>query len=729
MIDLSGLNEQQQEAVVHVGTPLLVSAGAGSGKTRVITYKIAHLVYDLGVDPASVLAVTFTNKAANEMRERVHRLFGGASPPDHGAGSQVTRQLTVSTFHSYCARLLRRHSSLLGFPPSFTIADVPEQERILKDALARAKLSPQGTARKWLGMISRAKERGMTPRHVREEAGSWDSDTLASVYEAYQKALLEQKAMDFDDLLLFAVQLLRGHPDVLSRYRETLGHILIDEYQDTNFLQSELVRLLARDRGQGLCVVGDEDQSIYGWRGASIDHIRRFEKDFPGARVILLERNYRSTGHILVGASSLIRKNKNRYEKTLRASRPMGQPVVHFDGETGQDEVEFVVRELRRLIEEKTSPAAVLYRANYMSRAFEDGLVRSGLRYTIVGSLRFYERKEIKDLAAYLRLLANPRDAQAFVRAANVPPRRGLGPKTLESIVQHARDNDTDIVEAARRFTRSNRAGTVAAASIQDFLQVMDRVAGGAPPEARDDVSPESPLDPAAPPGVASVLRRVLEASRYEAALKEAEAAEEAEDRIGNVREFVEAAEEFDRDRRGTLVEFLDTISLTTAQDDLKDRAPIVLMTIHCAKGLEFPAVFVVNMNQNAFPTPYAYQKDDIEEERRLCYVAMTRAIDRLYLTSNADTGPSRFLYEIDSSCFVERGGGEDEAAGEEGPAPVSPPGRRSLKRADRVQHATFGQGTVLSVEGKGESAMATVRFDQHGVKRMVLKYAKLERA
>ncbi|MBI2839748.1 MAG: UvrD-helicase domain-containing protein [Acidobacteria bacterium] len=704
MVDLSVLNEQQREAVAYVGGPLLVSAGAGSGKTRVITYKIAHLIYNLGVDPSSILAVTFTNKAANEMRERVLKLLQAAE-----------MRLTVSTFHSFCARFLRQHAGVVGLSRAFTIADVAEQERVLKRAIEKGGIKSGGTTKRWLSAISRTKERGLFPEDAAKEAASHDQRALAEIYAAYQKELRDHACVDFDDLLLYSVTVLKKRPDVHAAYRDSLGYILIDEYQDTNFLQFELVRLLAAQDGKGLCVVGDEDQSIYGWRGASIDHIRRFERDFSSARVVLLEQNYRSTGHILAGASALIGNNSNRYEKTLRSSRDAGHTIEHFEGDEQHGEVDFVVDELRRLVSDNKTPAAILYRANHMSRAFEDGLVRAGLKYRIVGSLRFYERREIKDLAAYLRLLANPRDTQAFSRAANVPPRKGLGPKSIEAVLSSARDSDTDLLTAATGVAAGGGVSAAASTALREFVQVVRHIG-----------------DPSG--AVAPLLRNILSATAYEENIRKHEPPEEVEDRLANVKEFVDAADEFDRENRGGLLDFLDSISLTTGQDEVDSAAPILLMTIHCAKGLEFPSVFLVNMNENAFPLPHVmYRPDDLEEERRLCYVGMTRAMHRLYLTSNAMFMPSRFLREIESSGSLTRR--EVPALHKMPPysrrAYAGPPhrARHPFKPTDRVSHATFGTGTVLNLDGEGETATATVAFDQHGVKRLVLGFAKLSRA
>jgi len=707
VIDLSKLNERQREAVLHVDGPLLVSAGAGSGKTRVITYRIAHLIYDIGVDPTSILAVTFTNKAANEMRERVIQLLDAKDV-----------RLTVSTFHSYCAKLLRRHAPLVGYPSSFTIADVPEQERTMKKVLER--LGTTGTARRWLSVVSDAKEEGLFPEDIAAGKGFEDPRVLGPVYQGYQTALREQSAFDFDDLLLFAVRVLEKNPEVLERYQNDLQHILIDEYQDTNALQFRLVKMLATSDGRGLCVVGDEDQSIYGWRGASIDHIRRFERDFKNAKVVLLEENYRSTGQILEGASSLIGHNRNRYAKTLWTSKPAGNPIVHIRGDDAGEEVTFVVQEIRDLVATGETPVAILYRANHMSRAFEDGLVHAGVKYKIVGSLRFYERKEIKDLSAYLRLLINPKDVQAFIRAANVPPRKGLGPKSLEAVVEFARREGLDLVAAAAKCQVTGTLSAAASAGMRDFTRVMNGI-------DRSETQ------------IAELLLSIISLTRYEERLKEAESPEDAEDRIGNVHEFVEAAREFDDEGRGALFDFIDSISLTAAQDEVDNAAPVALMTIHCAKGLEFPSVFLVNMAENAFPLAYAaYRPDELEEERRLCYVGMTRAMRRLYLTSESTRLPSRFLSEISRSGAMVTRSTESGSAAEEpetgssqdraGSASDRLSGGERFSRSDRVFHDTFGEGIVLGVEGRGDTARLMVAFDQYGVKRLVAGYAKLKR-
>ena len=633
---LSGLNPEQRRAVEHVEGPLLILAGAGSGKTRVITHRIAHLISRHGVYGPSVLAVTFTNKAAGEMRERVLRLLGGL-PAQSGP--------VVSTFHSFCVRLLRRDGAPLaqlrpGFTTSFQIYDDSDQLALLKQVYKKLGIDEKATPpRGILSRISHAKNQKLAPEDIYRVSAAPDAARLAVLYEHYQQALQAANALDFDDLLLEAVRLLRHDEQVRELWNRRIRFLMIDEYQDTNRPQYELMRLLSQAHSN-VAVVGDEDQSIYGWRGADIRNILDFEKDFPNAAVIRLERNYRSTKTILEAASRVVEHNTARKGKTLWTDGPEGDPICYFEAEDGEQEALFIADTIRKILtSDPRTHVAVLYRTNFQSRQIEEALRRYALPYKVVGGLSFYQRAEIKDTLAYLHLLLNPRDNASLVRILNVPA-RGIGRTTAEQLESIALRDGLSLWEAIHRAVGQHALGSRAGAALAAFARLIEELREAA---AR---MPSHEL-----------ISLVLERTGYRRML-EAEGSPESESRLGNLEELVSAAAD-SAERGESLQEFLDTAALRSDADDVDTTAQVSLLTMHNAKGLEFPVVFIAGMEEGLFPHSRSIDSETmLEEERRLCYVAMTRAMRRLYLTSARwrrkfggapldSCQPSRFLEEI----------------------------------------------------------------------------------
>ena len=746
---LSGLNPEQKRAVMHTDGPLLIVAGAGSGKTRVIAYRTARLIAAGRAAPDEILAVTFTNKAAEEMRGRVGKLV------DTGG-----RRLWISTFHAFCARVLRREGGV-DRTRDFVIYDTADQlavvRRILADLDADDKLL---TARHALGDISRAKNRGQSPESLRGESWSARGELAAKVYERYRRTLAEADALDFDDLLLETKKLFETDEARRRRYGERFRFVMVDEYQDTNPPQYRLVRLLT-DGHRNLCVVGDPDQSIYKWRGADLRNILDFERDYPEATVVRLERNYRSTQVILDAADAVIRRNRDRLEKRLWTDRAGGALVRCFRGGDDLEEADFVTARLREALAGGETPAGVLYRTNAQSRALEDALARAGLAYRIVGSVRFYERREVKDALAYLRLLVNPDDDVSFRRVVNTPPRGvGKGVMTaLETLAPPAAETAGPLFAGADAgpeppdslWRRLNRAvderavPTRAAGALRRFRDILAGLEGAAADEP-----------------VSDVLGKLLDRSGYLQHLRD-QHTEEAEGRLDNLMELVSAARDYEvREPEASLTGFVDELSLLSETDETEgaDDAGIQLMTLHAAKGLEFPVVFMVGLEEGLFP--HARTRDDpegLEEERRLCYVGMTRAQTRLVLTSAArrrvfgeyrDSEPSRFLDEIprelldmvkpvfstpvrDAAPYGRRAyRGRREFADEQ----IQPDYGYAYEDEDqsvisvapgaRVRHPQFGVGTVLSVEPLTDDMKLTVSFRDIGRKTLRAKFAKL---
>jgi DNA helicase-2/ATP-dependent DNA helicase PcrA len=736
---LDALNERQREAVLETEGPLLVLAGAGTGKTRVITYRVAHLI-EKGEPGPSILAVTFTNKAADQMKQRIADLLraSGRTPFD----------LWISTFHSFCARLLRREALRLGLPRDFAIYDENNQAAAVKLALRQlGSQDREATPRAILERISHAKNHGLSPEQLAAEAFDDRGRAIAKVFEAYQGILRKCAALDFDDLLLRAVELLHDHSEARVAWSERFRYILVDEYQDTNAPQDELVRLLAGDR-KNVCVVGDEDQSIYSWRGARAGNLQKFLEDFPKAQVIRLEENYRSTQTILDAAAAVVEHNRKRLGKTLRATLESGERLQFFEAQDASGEAEFVTAEiLRRIREDQDARLAVLYRTNFQSRAMEEALRRIGMRYRLVGGFSFYERAEVRDALAYVRLILHPEDDIALLRVLNTPP-RGLGEKGVAALQSRAAGLGSSLWKALAAGTPNSGTGR-ASAALRGFRELIERLQR----ECQD-------LPPA------EMLRQVLDRTGYLDWVQEQDRLEQTS-RAENLGELVNAVAEA-VEQGETLEDVLDHAALVSDADEYDAEAPVTLMTLHSAKGLEFDCVFLVGLEEGLFPHSRSLNsEDDIEEERRLCYVGMTRAKKSLTLTRaiyrrsfgedrlRAST-PSRFLSEIPGD-LIETSAGSLADAGETRryePDPESSewsayrrPGRsnsapgRAASRVGRsravatsspligtrVRHPTYGVGTIILVEGDGEDRKLTVSFLDYGTKKLLERYAHLE--
>jgi DNA helicase-2/ATP-dependent DNA helicase PcrA len=777
---LSGLNPPQQEAVRHKDGPLLILAGAGSGKTRVITHRIAYLVHAHLAPASAILAVTFTNKAAGEMRDRVLRLLRA---PGTGSGP------TVSTFHSFCVRLMRRDGDGLaqlrtGFTRAFHIYDDDDQVGIVKRVYKNLGLDDKFMQpRAALARISHAKNHKESPEDVLKAATDPRTSRLAKVYEQYEEELRRANALDFDDLLLEAVRLLRHDEGVREDWQRRVEYLMIDEYQDTNRSQYELMKLLAGTRAN-VAVVGDEDQSIYGWRGADIRNILDFEKDFPGARVIRLEQNYRSTKTILAAAGRVVERNTARKGKTLWTEGAEGDPLCYYQAADGEQEALFIAATIEKILaRDRGTHVAVLYRTNSQSRQIEEALRRSMRKYLVVGGLSFYQRAEVKDALAYLKLLANPRDNISLLRILNVPA-RGIGKTTVEQLEKFAREKGITLWEAASLACTEHTLGARAEAAVGAFRRQMGELADGVGRQ-----------------GPGGLLQDVLEKTGYRHML-EADSSPESESRLANLEELISAA--MDGAERGeSLQDFLDHAALVSDADQVDENAQVLLLTMHNAKGLEFPVVFLAGMEEGLFPHSRSRDdKDQLEEERRLCYVAMTRAMRRLYLTGARirrrfggsppePCQPSRFLDEIPSSLverldeveesrpgmvdlfserasvreaarrntftgktynsidhiqqfFTERGMAAPVRNPAPAPAAAPAPRQEAPKRApadaaapagrggrirpgSTVVHAKYGRGLVLRKEGEGDGEKLTISFPGYGLKKLMAKFAELK--
>jgi DNA helicase-2/ATP-dependent DNA helicase PcrA len=721
---LADLNEPQREAVRHGEGPLLVLAGAGSGKTRVLTHRIAYLLATGAARPGEILAITFTNKAANEMRERVEALVGRSA-----------RAMWVMTFHSACARMLRADAERLGYSRSFTIYDESDSLRMLKRCMAELEVDPKRfPPRAIRSQISGAKNQLVNAGAYAEARGSVFEEVTAEVYALYEKRMLAANAMDFDDLLVRTVNLLELSEEARERWRRAFRHVLVDEYQDTNHAQYRLLQLLTEEHGN-LMVVGDEDQSIYGFRHADIRNILDFERDFPEAEVVKLEQNYRSTQTILSAANAVVERNRERRPKKLWTETAGGEPVRLSELADEHEEARWAAGEIERLAEEEAvgrDEVAVFYRTNAMSRVLEDTLVRFELPYQVIGGTKFYERMEIKDAVAYLSLLANPADQVSFARIVN-SPRRGIGNTSQGRLASHANTTGLPIWEVAGRAEEVPGLGAAAVKAVSRFHETMEglaeRARGGAP--------------------VADLLEATLRESGYLEALA-AERTVEAEGRTENLEELVGVAAEFDINREtegesGTtpLEEFLQQISLYTEQDALREEEPLItLMTLHNAKGLEYDTVFIVGCEEGAFPHMRSLEEGGEEEERRLCYVGITRARQRLYMTwarerrlfGRAERNlPSRFVDELPAELTERHSSAPGHAAGlgwespqPETATPVDPGPALELRTGDDVVHASFGDGVVTGVEPGG---IVVVRFAGDGAERKLMAdYAPIRR-
>ena len=743
---LAGLNPQQKKAVQITEGPLLVVAGAGSGKTSVLTRRIAYLVAEKGIAPWNILAITFTNKAATEMREREHKLLG-----------QQADSIWMSTFHALCVRILRRDAEKIGYTSNFSIADSAEQLTLIKHIQKEQNINPKMyEPRRILSAISNGKNDLLTPDAYSASAASPFEKVTAQVYQEYQKRLKNDQIMDFDDLIMQTLVLFKTDPAVLHYYQNKFRYLLVDEYQDTNQAQYELCHALAAQY-KNICVVGDADQSIYGWRGANMENIMNFEKDYhdAGVQTVKLEQNYRSTGHILAAANAVIKNNSNRKAKKLWTDQGEGAKVTYYRAQSGDDEAHFIIAKIQEEVKEKKRSYhdfAVLYRTNAQSRTVEESFVKSNVPYQIVGGHKFYDRKEIMDIMAYLKLVANPSDSMSFNRIINTP-KRGIGPVSVRRFMDFARDNNLSILGA---FDHLNMSGVTAraAAKLSDFgAKLRDAINF-----AKDH-------------SVTGLTEKILQDFGYTAALK-AEHTIEAETRLENLDEFLSVTKRFDDEyeenddsdeTENALSDFLAEVSLLSDQDDLANNDDqVALMTLHAAKGLEFPVVFLVGMEDGLFPLSRSLMEDDqLEEERRLAYVGITRAKRELFLTNAysrmmygrmQNNPPSRFLEEIDQDDLdIENSvpitfsndnyqtqtapfANVDERARAQVYTPkVKPAGavgaeKKGWNVGDQVEHKSWGKGVVTKVNGKGEDMELDIAFSGKGIKRLLAAFAPIKK-
>jgi DNA helicase-2/ATP-dependent DNA helicase PcrA len=705
---LADLNEAQREAVLATEGPLLVVAGAGSGKTRVLTYRVAHLIHACGVKPNEILAITFTNKAAGEMRERLEVMLGATA-----------RAIWILTFHAACGRILRREAERLGYRSNFTIYDDQDQVRLVKACLEELGKDPKRFAPRGVhSQISNAKNQLVSPEDYLGRVASFWDQTVAETYELYQRKMHASNAVDFDDLLMLTVEVLSRFPEALARWQKAFRYVLVDEYQDTNHAQYRLLQLLGAEHGN-VCAVGDPDQSVYGWRGADIRNIMEFERDFPGTRVIALEQNYRSTNTILRAANAVIEQNRERKPKRLFSELGEGDPVRVIEVEDEHAEARFIAAEIASLLDGELSASeiSVFYRTNAQSRVLEDVLVRQDVPYQVIGGPRFYERAEIRDVVAYLTVLSNPSDAGSLLRIVN-RPRRGIGGTSIARLVTHAESTGRTLWEA----TADPAAAGVSPAScraIGGFRTMMESLFSAAQELEVDEL-----------------LEQVLERSGTIEAL-EAERTIEARGRIENLQELVGVAREHrHQSEEPSLAGFLQDIALVSDQDTIRDdRGVVTLMTLHNAKGLEFRAVFIIGMEEGVFPHIRSIEEQGVEEERRLCYVGMTRAMGRLTLTHTLARSlfgrrtynlASRFLDELPSEVERERLRPDSWSGyGQRGAQPAAGTSL-VLSTGDTVSHASLGEGVVTAVEPGG---IVTIRFPADGTeRRLMVEYAPLEK-
>jgi DNA helicase-2/ATP-dependent DNA helicase PcrA len=759
---LSQLNSQQRLAVEHGPGPALVLAGAGSGKTRVIAYRIAYLIRNAAARPESILAVTFTNKAAREMRERVQRIVGPAR----------SAEPLISTFHSFCVRLLRREIHQLGYKRDFSIYDTDDQKRLIKNILNELDSTMELTPREILGRISHAKNHGIPPERYENRSPFRASENIQNIYAQYNRRLRNANSLDFDDLLLKAAEVLRKTPELRKYYGDWYRYILVDEYQDTNRPQYELLQLLTTEH-KNLFVVGDEDQSIYKFRGADIQNILKFENDFPGAIIIKLEQNYRSTQNILRAAGAVVENNTERKGKILWTDNPSGDVITCYGAGSPREEAGWIGEQIKnRMEDEPDRPIAILYRTNFLSRNFEDVLTDAGIPYAVVGSVAFFGRMEIKDLLAYLRILFNPEDDVALLRIINTPP-RGIGNATVDMLTEAALERNAPILQIVREKSQDPGLPARTTRALVRFQDLLDKW------NSLKDTS-----------SVARLLETIREDIQYVQTIQRNETATEAENRLANIEELIRAANESEQ-RGETVSEFLDRASLSSELDHLDPNARVSLMTLHSAKGLEFDTVFLAGMEDGLFPHTHSLNSDEeLEEERRLCYVGITRARRKLYATwtpfrknygmdAGVPSRVSRFLNEMpaelieqyESSALnefdqrpqfpgfsyksenkyrnheehpIKQSGtrmkpqarpksiAELKAYIEEQQkaATANPAAKKSgptIKPGTRVRHDTFGDGIVLSRERSGSDIKFVVTFSRVGKKTLIERYAKLK--
>ncbi len=721
---LANLNREQQAAVKTTEGPLLIMAGAGSGKTRVLTHRIAYLMAEKQVAPWNILAITFTNKAAREMKERVQALVGGAA-----------EEIWISTFHSMCVRILRRDIDRIGINRNFSILDTTDQLSVLKTILNEKNIdSKKFDPRAILGTISSAKNELLSPEQFAKKAGSYYEKIVSDVYEEYQKRLLRNHSLDFDDLIMTTIQLFERVPEVLEYYQYKFQYIHIDEYQDTNRAQYMLVKMLA-SRFKNLCAVGDSDQSIYRWRGADIQNILSFEKDYPNAKVILLEQNYRSTKRILQAANEVIENNYNRKPKKLWTENPEGQKIVYYEAMSESDEAQFVAGKIKEYVDSgkrSYSDFAILYRTNAQSRMMEEVLLKSNIPYKIVGGIKFYDRKEIKDILAYLRVIANPNDDISLMRIINVP-KRGIGASSLDKITSYAAANGLSIFQALGEIEQIGLSARIVA-PLTEFRRRMEQWG-----QMQEYVS------------VTELVEDVLDKSGYRDMLR-AEKTLEAQSRLENIDEFLSVTKHFENTNDDkSLIAFLTDLALVADIDQLdateeKESESVVLMTLHSAKGLEFPVVFLIGMEEGIFPHSRSLDdEEEMEEERRLAYVGITRAEEELFLTSaqmrtlfgRTNINPvSRFVNEIPDE-LIERVSKTSRWATSQ---PTKPSTFRTItvatttggeaitwKVGDKAEHKKWGIGTVVSVKGEGDDKELDIAFPSPiGIKRLLAKFAPI---
>lgn len=754
---LKGLNDKQKEAVQSTEGPLLIMAGAGSGKTRVLTHRVAYLIEEKNVNPWNVLAITFTNKAAREMRERVTGLL-----------DESGRDIWVSTFHALCVRILRQNIDQIGYNRAFSIADPSEQRTLVKHILADLNYDPKKfDPRSVLGAISNAKNDLLTPADYRKTTTTPFEAVIADIYDEYQRRLKANQALDFDDLIMKTISLFQDNPEILQYYQDKFHYIHVDEYQDTNQAQYQLVTMLAK-KYQNICVVGDSDQSIYGWRGADMKNILNFENDYPNATTVMLEQNYRSTKNILGAANNVINNNIERKPKELWTDNNEGEQISYYRGQTGTDEVHYIVQQIRDQMQSNNygyGDFAVLYRTNAQSRAVEDVFLKANIPYTMVGGHKFYDRKEIRDVLSYLTLIANPDDSMSFERVIN-EPKRGIGGTSLAKLQSFADENGWSLLQAAQNVQIANGISSRARNSIEAFAKKITDLQ-----KMAEFVS------------ITELTDATLDQTGYRKSLKDSKTLE-SESRLENIDEFLTVTKQFDdriendentSETEGVtkLVDFLADLALVSDQDDVEEEpSQVTLMTLHAAKGLEFPVVFLVGMEDGIFPLSRSMlDQDQLEEERRLAYVGITRAQKKLYITNAfsrmlygkvQNNMPSRFIAEIGdeylhSENAVDQSQRDYFGKKRSGSTSTEYPFDNKMQRAtattvratrstvisdntgsgadkklwiagDKVEHKAWGTGTVVKVTGKGEDAELDIAFPEQGVKRLLAAFAPIKK-
>ncbi len=711
---LAALNLDQRKAVETIEGPVLILAGPGSGKTRVITHRVAYLIKVCGVNPYHVMAVTFTNKAAREMKERLEQLLG-----------QAVEALTLGTFHAICARILRREGKSIGLDSGFVIYDEADQTSLIKQTLEELNLNhKQYAPRSLRSAISAAKSHLISPKNYAQQINSYFEEIVHRVYERYQQLLGQGQAVDFDDLLMKTVQLFQGHPEILAKYQSRYVHILVDEFQDTNIAQYMLMKQLA-GKYHNICVVGDPDQSIYSWRFADLRNILSFEKDYPKAKVVLLEQNYRSTKTILELASDIISANVQRKPKSLWTENEVGSKISIIENYSEGEEAQSVVNEIEKLISQERislKDCAVMYRVNAQSRVLEETFMRYGVPYRLVGGTRFYQRQEVRDIIAYLRLIHNPQDNVSLARIINVP-KRGIGQRTLNQLQAQAKSHGISLYSALKQVIVGKALSTRVIPVLTGFADLMDKLI-----VKRHELS------------LVDLLDEVLKRTRYREYILEKEGGEE---RWENILELKGVVKKYDKlNFEEALATFLEKVSLVSDIDELDEKADAVtLITLHQAKGLEFPVVFIVGMEEGLLPHRKSFAApEEMEEERRLCYVGVTRAKKRLYLLrsyhrslfgSSSANPPSRFLQDMSSHLVTAKGLWEESLTPITSvySQPLAPPlNTLNLKVGDHVHHSKFGYGIVMNCLPSRDDQEATVVFEEAGVKKLLLSLAPLEK-